>query len=358
MAQVRNPINPNTTIDLGLTLEKLTPSYGYIDNSGLFDEQGIFTYSHFYKVVDEPNTKMTRITSRTERDAMAVEGAKEKLITMSGFSSKLEGSVHVEDLIGVINDPIGFQSDSVQEAVVKELTRLANVGAANMEYLKLTTTQGKTRDPKNGDVVVDAFANTGTTQTTLTINASPTANIISSLTALSNKVAELNGYNGNVGLIEVVVGEGAFNAIVNHPDLNTMYQLAYQGRGAEALRQPMINGQRNVPIATQYGFRREFIYGNLLFVTYPQKFYRWNGDAVDAVANMKGWTIVHGVSNLYKVKYTPAPYFNTYNSAGRKWYARSTGIVDDTHIDMTLESHLIPFMTRPEMAIDITVTTT
>lgn len=52
--------------------------------------------------------------------------------------------------------------------------------------------------------------------------------------------------------------------------------------------------------------------------------------AVDAVANMKGWTIVHGVSNLYKVKYTPAPYFNTYNSAGRKWYARSTGIVDDT----------------------------
>ena len=249
---------------------------------------------------------MTRITSRTERDAMAVEGAKEKLITMSGFSSKLEGSVHVGDLIGVINDAIGFQSDSVQEAVVKELTRLANVGAANMEYLKLTTTQGKTRDPKNGDVVVDAFANTGTTQTALTINAAPTANIISNLTELSNKVAELNGYNGNVGLIEVVVGEGAFNAIVNHPDLNTMYQLAYQGRGAEALRQPMINGQRNVPIATQYGFRREFIYGNLLFVTYPQKFYRWNGDAVDAVANMKGWTIVHGVSDLYIAKYAPA----------------------------------------------------
>ena len=357
MAQVRNPINPNTTIDLGLTLEKLTPSYGYIDNSGLFDEQGIFTYSHFYKVVDEPNTKMTRITSRTERDAMAVEGAKEKLITMSGFSSKLEGSVHVEDLIGVINDAIGFQSDSVQEAVVKELTRLANVGAANMEYLKLTTTQGKTRDPKNGDVVVDAFANTGTTQTTLTINAAPTADIISSLTELSNKVAELNGYNGNVGLIEVVVGEGAFNAIVNHPDLNTMYQLAYQGRGTEALRQPMINGQRNVPIATQYGFRREFAYGNLLFVTYPQKFYRWNGDAVDAVANMKGWTIIHGVSDLYIAKYAPAPYFKTFNVAGRKWTARSTDIVDDTHIDMTLETHPILFMKRPEMAIDITVTT-
>ena len=357
MAQVRNPINPNTTIDLGLTYEKLTPSYGYIDASGLFDEQGILSLSHAYKIVDEPNAKMTRLTSRTERDAMAVEGAKEKFITMSGITTKLTGGVHVEDLIGVITDTIDFQSDSVQEAIVKELTRMANVGAANMEYLKLTTTQGKTRDPKDGSVAIDAFANTGTAQTTLTINASPTADIVSNLTALSNKVAELNGYNGNVGLIEVVLGEGAFNAIVNHPDLNTMYQLAYQGRGAEALRQPMLNGQRNVPVATQYGFRREFSYGNLLFVTYPQKFYRWNGEAVDAVANMKGWTIVHGVSDLYIAKYTPAPYFNTYNVAGRKWTARSTGIVDDTHIDMTLESHPILFMKRPEMAIDITVTT-
>ena len=357
MAQVRNPINPNTTIDLGLTLEKINPNYGYIDNSGLFEAQGILSLSHAYKIVDEPNAKMTKLTSRTERDAMAVEGSREKFITMSGVTTKLTGGVHVEDLIGVITDTIDYQSESVQQAVVNELTRLSNVGAANMEYLLLTTTQGQTKDPKDGAVAIDGFANTGTAKSTLTINAAPTADIISSLTALSNKVAELNGYNGNVGLIEVVVGEGAFNAIVNHPDLNTMYQLAYQGRGAEALRQPMLNGQRNVPVSTQYGFRREFVYGNLLFVTYPQKFYRWNGDAVDAVANMKGWTIVHGVSNLYKVKYTPAPYFNTYNSAGRKWYARSTGIVDDTHIDMTLESHLIPFMTRPEMAIDITVTT-
>ena len=40
---------------------------------------------------------MTRLTSRTERDAMAVEGAKEKFITMSGITTKLTGGVHVED---------------------------------------------------------------------------------------------------------------------------------------------------------------------------------------------------------------------------------------------------------------------
>ena len=61
--------------------------------------------------------------------------------------------------------------------------------------------------------------------------------------------------------------------------------------------------------------------------------------------------------DLYIAKYAPAPYFKTFNVAGRKWTARSTDIVDDTHIDMTLETHPILFMKRPEMAIDITVTT-
>ena len=75
--------------------------------------------------------------------------------------------VHVEDLIGVsgFNGP-NFESETFQQAMVKELTALANVGAANMEYLLLTTTQGKTLNPYDGSVAIDAFANTGTVRPT------------------------------------------------------------------------------------------------------------------------------------------------------------------------------------------------
>lgn len=34
MALARNPINPNTTIDLGSVLEVINPQYGRIDQSG------------------------------------------------------------------------------------------------------------------------------------------------------------------------------------------------------------------------------------------------------------------------------------------------------------------------------------
>ena len=359
MAQIRNPINPNTTIDLGSVLEVINPQYGRIDQSGLFEEQGITSLAHMYKIVDQGQTKMTKLTSRTERDAMAVEKAKEKYVTMAGVTIKEVGGVHVEDLIGVVTGGLDFESDSFQEALIKEATRMANVGAANMEYVKLTATQGSVLDPYNGAVAINQYANTGTTRSTATITAGATDDLLGSLTALRNQIEQLNGYNGNIGEIEIILGETAFNAIVNHPDLATLYQLAYSGFGPATLQQPVLNGTLALQQKDRYGFSREFRWfdGGLVFRTYPQKFYRWDGTAVDAIAANKGWTIVHGVSGLYQVKYTPAPYVSKYNQAGQKWVARSTGIIDDTHADMTIESHLIPFMSRPEMSVDITVTT-
>ncbi|QEP53204.1 putative major capsid protein [Acinetobacter phage BS46] len=357
MAQIRNPINPNTTIDLGSVLEVINPQYGRIDQSGLFEEQGILSQAHMYKIVDQGVTKMTKLTSRTERDAMAVEKPKEKYVTMAGVTIKETGGVTVEDLIGVVSGGIDFESDSFQEALIKEATRLANVGAANMEYVKLTATQGVVLDPYDGSVAIDQYANTGTVRSTATITAAPTADLIGSLTALRNQLEVLNGYNGNISEVEIILGETAFNAIVNHPDFVTLYQLAFTGLGMSAINQPVLNGSLGMQQKGQYGYSREFRWENLVFRTYPQKFYRWNGTAVDAVAANKGWTIVHGVSGLYQVKYTPAPYVSKYNQVGQKWVARSTGIIDDTHADITLESHLIPFMQRPEMSLDITVTT-
>lgn len=356
MATIRNPINPNGFIDLTSILEDVPFSYGRYADSGLFSEQGIATSAITFKVQEQQNTKMTKLTSRTERDAMAVERAKEKLVTMAGITIKETGGVHVEDLMGLTTDALSLESDTWQDATLKELTRLGNVAAANYEYLITTATQGKVLDPYDGAVAMDLYTQTGTTQSTFTIDAAPASNIFESLNALTNLVSELNGSNGNVGTIEVVLGEQAFTDIVSHPDFAALAQLSFTGMGQAAMNNPLLNGTSGVKQRTQYGYRREFMWNNFLFVTYPQKFNRWNGTAVDAVATNKGWTIVHNVSGLYEVKFVPAPYASNLRGVGQKWLARTTGIVDDTHSDITLESHLIPYMKRPEMSIDITVT--
>lgn len=356
MATIRNPINPNGFIDLNPALEQINPQFGQYSNSGLFAEQGVLLPAHMYKVIDQGTTKMTKLTSRTERDAMAVDKKKQKIVTMAGITIKEVGGVHVEDLIGLTNGFFDAENPTFQEAMVKELESLANVGAANYEYLITTATQGRVLDPLDGSVAIDQYANTGTTRTTFTLDASPTSDIFAEINRLSNTLTTLNGYNGNIQMIEVVVGEQAFRDITSHPDLAALYQLAYTGMGQQTINQPYLNGTTGQPQRNSYGFRREFVWQNVMFVTYPQEFQRWNGTAANIVSTNKGWTIVKGVAGLYEVKYAPAPYISTMNQAGQRWTARSSGIVDDTHADVTLESHLIPFMKRPEMSLDITVT--
>ena len=355
MATIRNPVNQNTIIDLSPALENIPFQYGQYSNSGLFAEQGITATTHMYRVREEKNAKMTKLTSRTERSAMAVDKQKEKLVTMGAISLKETGGVHVEDLIGVSSGVFNEDSTSFQQATIQELTRMANVGAANYEYLITTATQGRVLDPLDGSVAMDNFLQTGTAKTAITIDANPANSITDSLNALVNEISTLNGYNGNLGTIEVVLGEQAFNNIVNHPDFAAMYQLSFTGLGNAALQEPVINGTLGRNQRTQYGHRRTFQWDNLLFVTYPQKFQRWNGTSVSIIDTNKGWTIVD-VAGLYEVKFAPAPYVSMFQSEGQRWTARSTGIINDTHTNMTLESHMIPYMKRPEMAVDITVT--
>lgn len=356
MPSIRNPINPNGFIDLTSTLEDIPFSYGRYADSGLFAEQGIANSAITFKVLDQNDTKMTKLTSRTERDAMAVERAKEKLVTMAGVTVKETGGVHVEDLMGLTSGILSVESDTWQEATVKELTRLGNAAAANYEYLITTASQGRVLDPYDGATVMDLYTQTGTAETAFTIDAAPASNIFASLNELTNLVSRLNGSNGNVGTIEVVLGEEAFSNIVSHPDFSALAQLSFSGMGQQAMNNPLLSGSAGIQERTRYGYRREFMWNNFLFVTYPQKFIRWNGAAVDAVATNKGWTIVHNVTGLYEVKFVPAPYASNLRGVGQKWLARTTGIINDTHSDITLESHLIPYMKRPEMAIDITVT--
>ena len=356
MSTQRNPINPTKLIDLGGALETIEPQFGRFANSGLFTEDGITTKSHIYKDKYSDVTKMTGLTSYTERDAVALEREEDKYITMAGVTHKITGGVTSEDLEGQLEGVFEIQAPEVQDEILKELTRMANTASANYEWMIVGATKGVVTDPRTGVEKINAFTNTGKVRPTATITAGATDDIRASLVALMNQLSELNGDNGNVNEVEIVLDQGGFNAIVNHPDFVAQYQMAYQGRGAEALGIPQLNGTTGLLQKNQYGWSQTFRFENLVFTTYPQKFRKWNGERVGVTESMKGWTIPKGLSDLYHVKFTPKSGFSHLNKKGQKWYAYSTGVIDDQHIDMTLEQNLIPFMKRPEMSIDITVT--
>lgn len=357
MATVRNPINQSTVIDLLPTIQKLVPAYGMISTSGLFKEQGVKTNFAAFEIDEAVNTPMTKLTSRTERDSVKVGRGKSKWVTFKGETLKINGSVHVEDLQNVLTTWNIETDKSLQQAVADRTEDLYNSWTQSYEYMLLTASQGRMRDPEDGRVAIDMFENTGTTQTAVTIDVRPTVtNLKSQLHAIVNRLNTLNQGLGAVQQVDFIVADNVFDAIISHPEFQEMYIFALQGRGQEALRNPILNGTANTPVWTSYGFVREFRFENIVFKTQPQTFVRMGGEQTKAIEDGKGWTIVKGVRDLYNVNFAPPSYFSQLGAVGQKLYARSTGIVDDTHLDITMESHLTPFMKRPEMAIDLTFT--
>ena len=354
---MRNPINLNTSIDLLPTINNLQPAYGRFADSGLFREYGIKTNAVIYSVEQQENTRMTKLTSRTERDAVKVGRGRSKQVTAAAETIKLTGGVHVEDLQNRLNKFDIDTDETLQEALADATADVYNSFSQSFEYMLVTASQGIMRDPKDGSAVLNMYTNTGTVQSTATIDASPdSTTLISGLNALRNQLTVLNGYNGSINNIELWVADDVFNAVVNHPEFYTLYQLAFQGAQQAALMQPILNGSIDRVVQTRYGYSRTFTWENITIATYPQTFNSMEGNVLSAVANGKGWTIARGATNAYEVAYSPAPYFSQLNGVGQKVYARTTGIVDDTHLDFTIESHMIPMLKRPELSIDVTFT--
>ena len=354
---MRNPINLNTSIDLLPTINNLQPAYGRFADSGLFREYGIKTNAVIYSVEQQENTRMTKLTSRTERDAVKVSRGRSKQVTVAAETIKLTGGVHVEDLQNRLNKFDIDTDETLQEALADATADVYNSFSQSFEYMLVTASQGIMRDPKDGSAVLNMYTNTGTVQSTATIDASPdSTTLISGLNALRNQLTVLNGYNGSINNIELWVADDVFNAVVNHPEFYTLYQLAFQGAQQAALMQPILNGSIDRVVQTRYGYSRTFTWENITIATYPQTFNSMEGDVLRAIANGKGWTIARGATNAYEVAYSPAPYFSQLNGVGQKVYARTTGIVDDTHLDFTIESHMIPMLKRPELSIDVTFT--
>ena len=360
MSKQQNPITLGKTgLDLLPTIQTFTPAYGRIADSGLFKGVALNTDVAMWKIEQQENARMTKLTSYHERDATRVGAVKEKWVTVGALSLKKTGSVKVEDLRNrYFGGAFDLTATSVQDKIIERTRAMYNTYSQEKEWLLLTTSQGKTKD-LSGNIITDLFAETGTTQSTLTIDASPSSTtLISGLQTLSNMISNLNGWYGVVGGIEVVVAEDVFNAIETHPEFVTAAQLAFTGMGSAAMNNPLFLGQASTPEYTRYGNYRVLRWQNLVITTYPQTFRTLNDQNLTAVPNGKGWTIARGVDECYELGFVPAPYFSTIGREGQEIYARSTGVVDDTHIDITIESHLMPMMKRPELSIDLTFTLT
>ena len=361
MAIYPNKLDPRTLITIDdAVLQEIPVQFGRFDNSGLFSKDGITTQDYGFQYSALTNDKMTGATSRLERDAWKVSQEKKKRVTLSGTSFKITDAVQYEDLAFRVNDwqsldPVAREM-TVAEAVAEKLPAMMRAMQQNKEYAALTALQGVMKDPEDGSTLVDMLAVTGSARLTHTIDLTASTGVIAAITELVNKVQAAQVYGSGFTGIEVVVADDVFAKLANHPELVAFYEAALSGTGQAYINSPWLNGRVNEKNRSIYGFVQTLVVNGVTFTTYSQKFKRWNGSSVDAVASGKGFTVLQGATGLYQAKFSPAPYISMLGSRGQEMYVWQTPVKDDTHFEIYAETHPMYFMQQPELSVDITFT--
>lgn len=361
MAVVQNKIDPKALITIDDSVLAAIPlQYGIIAESGLFTKQGIVTEDFGFKYKEQSKSAMTGTTSRLGREAHRVDEGKDKRASLSGTSFKLEGAVMYEDIATRVKDwgalDTVARNYTVADIMGEKLPPIYNTMKQMNEYSLLTAAQGNMLDPRDNSSVIDMYDVLGQTRETLTIDLTDTADVISQIQALNNKITELQTYGSGFSGIEVKMGEAAFTKLSRHPQVIALYEAAYTGRGDEYLNNPILNGRVNDINRSVFGNIRSLVLEGITFTTYPRKFTKWDRTSITPVADNKGFTIVRGVTGLYQSKFVSAPYLSYIGQQGQELYAWQTPVKDDTHFEFYLESHPIHFMAQPTLSLDITFT--
>lgn len=352
MATIRNPLDFSTVLDLTDAVNQIDPEFGAINNSGLFRKKGTTEDAVMYEINSGLNSSMVGLTSRRERDTVKNARGRKKQQALYIPYMKHSDQITRDDIKGIVRDWSQLTVQNVSELYVEKLSGLKRNLEQSHEYMALTATQGVTRDPLDGSVIVDMFALNGITQTAIEWDfTNPDFDIIAAVRDVKERLVRANVWGGSISSVDVVVGADLFTKIVSHPQFAELYAMAMAGRGQEA-----INNSRPWAdvVMSKFGITSSFTFDGVRFLTYPSVFRNEDGDLVQPVANLEGHTIVRGLSGMYEARFAGDNNLDSIGQVGQPIFAWRTPLVDRYQFEIITESAPLYYATHPELILKIT----
>lgn len=346
-----NPIDVTQLVDIGEILQEVTYPFGMFADTGLYEERGIVGTTVLQTVRDTDNHTMTGTTSRRERDADRVGRQRSKVRPIATTSFKIVDAIHYEDLADQIREWGQLSQTTVQDAIIERVRAMNLAMQQNREYCAFTAAQGIMLDPRDGSEVADMVDITGQARLTDTWDLTDANfDVAAKISEVRRRLALANIYGGAIRNVDIFVTPEVFSAIVSHPSIQTIWSLANQGnRGLIDNATPY-----SIPRLTEHGLVDWFEYNGVRILVYPQDFRRMDQTAVPALAANKGFTVVRGLSGLYKARFSPAPYFSKMGMVGQKDFVWQTPIKNDQEIQVGHECYPVYYMEQPALSMDIT----
>lgn len=346
MAIIRNPLSPQNLIELTQAVNKITPQYGALLNSGLLNVSSTSQDSLIYEVNETDSTLIPTI-SRRSRETIKNAPQTNNYVTLRIPYWHHSDFITREDIAGIAVGIGQVSEESYNDVYLSKLTGLRLNAEQSKEHMVVNMIKGVTIDA-NGLVIADMFKETGTTQNVVTWNLSDVDfDVLSAINALKRSVTRANKLGGVITSLDVLMHPDFFNALVTHPTIVEAYRNAMVGRG-------ILGSVPNTDqVLNQYGISDIFTYNGVRFMTYPVLFKKMDGSTEEAVEENTAYTIVRGISGLYNVIYAPSNKLSQVGTQGQPFYAWQNRSTDDYSVELETEFAGLFWMKAPELSFKI-----
>lgn len=360
MATIVNPLDQSGLIDITGSITTVRYPYGAFTKTGLFTPEYVTSHQIIVQLDDKGLGKMTGFTSLRERDAMRTTKQKRKFTALTIPALKIVEEVTWEDFANIVADWSALTPEAreatLNEVILDRFERMDEAMTQNKEYMAVTAAQGAMRDPADGSIWVDMNAVLGTTRLTATLDLTdPNLDLLSWAVNLKAQLQRASKVGAVIPVVDIFVDSVDIQAIQQHPSIAALRANLLTGLGVQGVTASydILYSAQNL---TAHGISEVFDLKNgVRFVTYPAQFTRYDGTVVDVTPVGKGFTVLRGMRDLYRVAFAPAPYLSKLGQRGQEDFVWQTPVKLDQQLEVGHESYPVYYMTQPELSMDITI---
>lgn len=321
--------DPFSLTSLTAAINDIKEAPGMLNNSGLFNEQGVNTTTI---QVEKDGETLALVESRVRGSAGAPVAADKR--TMTPFNTlhlPQQATIMADEVRDVRAFGSETQEQMIQRVIDKRLRKMKGSLDATIEHLKVGALTGILLDADGTTPLLNVYDAFGMTQQTFftDINTAGT-DVIDKCRELWDTVEdEMDGVSWSG--IRVYCGRNFYNKFVGHPNVEAAYERWNAGQ--------FLRGEGNMS---------NFTFGEIEFVKY-----RGQVGGNRFLNDDDAYAVATGSDDLFIGRYAFADYMETVNTEGLPYYAKSAALQFDKGIAMESQSNPIFLCTRPQAVIKL-----
>lgn len=339
MTTARALANVGEVIDWTPEMLTIPNEWDFINNLGIFEEEGIDQHSVvFEEIIKNGTVLVDRI--RGDRHNMGKDYSR-KLHTFAVPHFPEDDYISPQDIQGKRAYGKPDQVDNLAEVRARKFERIARAHSWTLKVARAQALTAGTVYAPNGTVSQNWFTEFGKTQTSVNIQFSvDTTDVQGGIETALAAIQDNSGSSVTMTGVVCLCSPGWFSALTKHPKVASAFQ--YYTSSQEPLR------NRLAPGGSPVALHREFYWQGVRFVEMRDAF---NG--VPLIPANTAVMIPTG-TDAFKTYFSPANKFGHVNTIGERMYVFEYNDGRDEKIELQSESNFVNALLRPELVIALT----